>query len=128
MTLPRTWFALTLTVRLVEPLAATVTLAGKEILASPAEVVPAPQVVPSDPAAGVNLRASRLNDSGLALAFVSLRVTLVGVFVEPLIRPKLAETGAMPRRASAALDRFSRPPPCWVGPTPCKPLDSFLMT
>src|SRR6266508_2111968 len=128
MTLPRTWFALTLTVRLVEPLAGTVTLAGNEILASPAEVVPAPQMVPSAPAAGVNLRACRLNDAELALAFVSLRLTLVGVLIDPLTLPKLAATGAKATVATAELDRFSRPPPCWVGPTPSLPFDAFLMT
>src|SRR6266536_2907378 len=109
MTLPRTWFALTRTVRLVEPLAGTVTLAGNEILASPEDVVPAPNTLPSAPAAGVNFSACRLSDTGPALEFVSLRLRLDGVLVDPLIRPKLAETGAMASRASAAFDRFSRP-------------------
>src|SRR4029453_15177223 len=42
--------------------------------------------------------------------------------------PKLAETGSIHVVASAATERFSRPPPCNVGPTSCKPVAASLTT
>src|SRR6266540_95966 len=115
MTPPMACPALTWIVSVVEPLAGTVTPAGNEIRVSPELVVPAPQVVPRAPAAGVNLSACRLKVCALALEFVRVRVTADGVLREPLTRPKLAEAGSNETEASAAFDRFSRPPPCWVG-------------
>src|SRR6266480_11350 len=43
-------------------------------------------------------------------------------------RPKLAETGSIHVVASAAMERFSRPAPCAVGPTSCKPVAASLIT
>src|SRR5262245_13060356 len=40
--------------------------------------------------------------------------------------PKLAETGSIHVVASAATERFSRPPPCNVGPTSCRPVAASL--
>src|SRR5204862_6731965 len=42
--------------------------------------------------------------------------------------PKLAETGSIHVVASAATERFSRPAPCAVGPTSCKPVAASLIT
>src|SRR5262245_66536922 len=43
-------------------------------------------------------------------------------------RPKLAEAGSIHVVASAATERFSRPPPCNVGPVSCKPVAASLTT
>src|SRR5215475_10154792 len=43
-------------------------------------------------------------------------------------RPKLAEAGSIHVVASAATERFSRPPPCNVGPTSCVPVTASLTT
>src|SRR5678815_879554 len=43
-------------------------------------------------------------------------------------RPKLAEAGSIHVVASAATERFSRPPPCNVGPTSCVPVIASLTT
>src|SRR5438128_2705519 len=42
--------------------------------------------------------------------------------------PKLAETGSSHVVPSAATERFSRPPPCAVGPMSCRPVLASLTT
>src|SRR5437667_7586882 len=42
--------------------------------------------------------------------------------------PKLAEAGSIQVVASAETERFSRPAPCAVGPTSCKPVTASLIT
>src|SRR5262245_813448 len=43
-------------------------------------------------------------------------------------RPKLAEADSIHVVASADTERFSRPPPCSVGPTSCVPVTASLTT
>src|SRR5258708_18655943 len=45
-----------------------------------------------------------------------------------VILPKLAEAGSIHVVASAATDRFSRPAPCALRPTSCRPVIASLIT
>src|SRR6478736_2021301 len=75
---------------------------------------------------GVNFVTETLNVSAVPVGLDSVIVTDVGW---PMVtRPKLAETGPSHVVASAATDRFSRPVPCAVGPTSCKPVMASLTT
>src|ERR687888_2262128 len=75
---------------------------------------------------GVNLDTETVNVSGLPVGLDSVIVTEVGCPRATL--PKLAETGSIHVVASAATERFSRPPPCAVGPTSCVPVTASLIT
>src|SRR6266542_2484507 len=75
---------------------------------------------------GVNFVTETLNVSSVPVGLDSVIVTDVG---RPRVtRPKLAETGSIHVVASAASERFSRPPPCAVGPTSCVPVTASLIT
>src|SRR4030095_3458858 len=75
---------------------------------------------------GVNFVTETSNVSSLPLGLDSVIVTEVGW--PTVTRPKLAETGSIHVVASAATERFSRPPPCAVGPTSCVPVTASLIT
>src|SRR6266550_1926692 len=75
---------------------------------------------------GVNIVFETLNVSSVPVGLDSVIVTEVGWPTVTL--PKLAATGSSHVVASAAKERFSRPVPCAVGPTPCKPVAASLIT
>src|SRR5438552_12495698 len=75
---------------------------------------------------GVNFVTETLNVSSAPLGLDSVIVTDVGW--PSVTLPKLAETGSIHVVASAATERFSRPPPCAVGPTSCVPVTASLIT
>src|SRR4029453_18738245 len=75
---------------------------------------------------GVNFVTETLKVSSVPVGLESVIVTEVGWPIVTL--PKLAETGSSHVVASAATERFSRPAPCAVGPTSCKPVTASLIT
>src|SRR4030095_16809451 len=75
---------------------------------------------------GVNFVTETLKVSSVPVGLESVIVTEVGWPIVTL--PKLAETGSSHVVASAATERFSRPAPCAVGPTSCKPSTASLIT
>src|SRR6266496_715459 len=75
---------------------------------------------------GVNIVFEMLNVSSVPVGLDSVMVNDVGWPTVTL--PKLAETGSSHVVASAATERFSRPAPCAVGPTSCRPVAASLIT
>ena len=108
-TVPDASPGLTDTVKLVAPLAGTVTEAGKLIRLSPDVVVPASNRLGA--ALGVNFNAASEKVWDMPLELVSVNVNGCGWVLELLTFPKLAESGSNEIVAFAALVRFSRPAP-----------------
>ncbi len=119
---------LTETVKLVIPLAGTVTEAGKLIRLLPDVVVPASNGTSEALVLGVNFEAATENVWAVLLVFDRVNVNGAELFLQPLTLPKLAESGSNKIVAVAALVRFSRPAPWAVGPTSIVPVFASLMT
>src|SRR4029453_17556455 len=75
---------------------------------------------------GVNLVTEMLKVWSVPVGLNNVSVSEVGRPVGT--RPKLAEAGSIHVVASAATERFSRPAPCAVGPTSCRPVWASLIT
>lgn len=112
---------LTETVKVVVPLAGTVTKAGKLIRLSPDVVVSASNAMSVALVLGVNFNAANENVWSAPVVFDNVKL-------KKLTLPKLAESGSKKTVAFAALVRFSRPAPWAVGPTSFVPVFASLMT
>src|SRR5213080_2277752 len=75
---------------------------------------------------GVNFVTDTLNVWALPVGLNNVIVSDVGWPTVTL--PTFAETGSSQVVASAATERFSRPPPCAVGPTSCVPVLASFTT
>src|SRR5437764_15159544 len=75
---------------------------------------------------GVNFVTDTLNVWALPVGLEKVMVAEVGWRTVTL--PKFAETRSSQVVASAATERFSRPPPCAVGPTSCVPVLASFTT
>ena len=95
---------LTETVKVVVPLAGTVTKAGKLIRLSPDVVVSASNAMSVALVLGVNFNAANENVWSAPVVFDKVKL-------KKLTLPKLAESGSKKTVAFAALVRFSRPAP-----------------
>ena len=110
-TVPEASPGFTDTVKVVAPLAGTVTEAGKLIRLSAEVVVPASNGMRDALVLGVNFNAASEKVWDMPLESVSDKANGCGWVLELLTIPKLAESGSNQIVAFAALVRFSRPAP-----------------